>query len=201
MNPLAAISKNLRELEKAWGQIKTPETMEKARDAWHATHRRVCPMREPEGPVVSAASVEGEGVSLTVTFGEKQDAPQSVSVGPERVYGSGVGESFKDGVTTVFPADYKPITEEPAVEGDLPGQTGTFYPETVTAEPEVNWIGGWPEYAQVKVVGLFPNRRSLKGSLSDGRTVHVERKMGWEPGEVRCRLIYAGAAPRYRTMA
>lgn len=91
--------------------------------------------------------------------------------------------------------------EEKAIEGDLPGTSGTFYPETVSSVPEPKWIGGWPEYAFIEVVGLFPNRRSLKGTIGDGRTVHVERRMDWRPGRIKGRLVRAGASALYRTMA
>lgn len=209
MNPLAAINKNLRELEKAWGKIKSPETLDKAREAWHATHKRVCPVREPEGRVGvwtdTALSEASGGGGATVTLGGDQNAPASVSVGSGFVS----REEWKDGVTTVYPRDYKPFVDEgergPGVceheiEGDLEG-SGTFVVETVVPSvPEPQWIGGWPEYAFIEVVGLFPNRRSLKGTIGDGRTVHVERRMDWKPGRIKGRLVRAGAAPLYRCM-
>lgn len=193
MNPLAAINKNLRELEKAYGQIRSEETRTKADNAIGDVIGRIRPVQAVSVWTDTALSEASGGGGATVTLGADQNAPASVSVGSAFVS----KETWKDGVTTVYPADY----EEPKIEGDLEG-SGTFYPETVVASvPEPQWIGGWPEYAFIEVVGLFPNRRSLKGTIGDGRTVHVERRMDWKPGRIKGRLVRAGAAPVYRTMA
>ncbi len=196
MNPLAAISKNLRELESAYGKIRTDETREKANSAINSVMDRIQPprveLREVTFPSIAPLVEEFMAPVATVTLGADQNAPASVSVGSAYVS----KETWKDGVTTVYPAGY----EEPVVEGDVNGTSGTFYTETVTSVPEPQWIGGWPEYAFVEVVGLFPNRRSLKGTIGDGRTVHVERRMDWKPGRIKGRLVRAGAAPLYRTI-
>ena len=95
-----------------------------------------------------------------------------------------------------------PFFEEPAIEGDLPGTTGTFYTETFQTESPVEIIGGWPDKSEVKLIGLAPNRRMLRGTLGDGRLVSIERKQPWTAGAVvQTKLIRAGASPLYRIMA
>lgn len=205
MNPLASISKSLRELETSYGKIKTEETREKAQNAIADVMGRIRPVGAVSVWSDTALSEASGGGGATVTLGEDQKRPESVSVGSAFVS----KETWEDGTTTVYPAGYKPFVDEgergPGVceheiEGDLEG-SGTFYPETVVASvPEPQWIGGWPEYAFIEVVGLFPNRRSLKGTIGDGRTVHVERRMDWKPGRIKGRLVRAGSAPVYRTM-
>lgn len=196
MNPLASIAKSIRELEKSYAQCKSPETKQKANNAIEGAIGR---MGWPPASV-SVGFKEFRVVNGVVS-------PPSVTEGSGAVSMGSVTVSSSNGVTTVYPADYKPFVDEgepgpgvceegPEVIGDLPGTTGEF--ETVVTEPE---IGGWPERASVIVSGLAPNRRMIRGSLKDGRVVSVERSMGreWKPGiEVRCRLVRAGASPLYR---
>lgn len=116
------------------------------------------------------------------------------------------------GVTTVFPSNYNTVAscEVPVIEGDVNGSSGTFYTETMVttlpaAETPVEQIGGWPVIATVAIMGLAPNRRSLKGRVtvgSDSKIVSVERKPGVQTGSnVKGLLVRAGAAPLYRVVA
>jgi len=220
MNPLASIAKNLRELEASYGKIKSEETREKAQIAIGMACGRMAvpPLPNVDLQLVAFAKPEsvsvasGGSVTLEADLGRvgENNVTASVSVGSVGV--TGIKTEWKDGVTTVYPVE-KPfvdegepgpgaclpvVPEEPAVEGDVGGSSGTFYPETV--ESPVEMIGGWPERSEINVVGLFPNRRSLRGLLPDGRGVHVERRMDWKVGMIRGRLVRAGAAPLYRTI-
>ena len=123
---------------------------------------------------------------------------------------SGITTVSSSGTTTVYPADYVPssvpffstqpiVPEEPFIEGDTPGATGTFYTETLITESPPEMIGGWPDKSLVRVLGLAANRRHIRGTLGDGRMVAVERKEPWTAGsEVRAKLVRAGASPLYR---
>ncbi len=211
MNHLSIVNKHLKGLEAAYSSIRTEETRERAKLSIQMACGRMAVPGLPDVDVkpvefvrpgsVSAAS--GESITLGGVVGGPvvQEASGVVSEASVRVEVPFVDQGGPGPGVVAIPV----VPEEPAVVGDLEG-SGTFYPETVTAHDvgaaEVaNEIGGWPEYAQIRTVGLYPNRRSVKGFLGDGRTVHVERRLGWVPGEIRGRLVRAGSSPLYRITA
>ncbi len=208
MNPLASIAKSLRELETAYGKIKSEETRVKAQSAIQKSLGEMCPVQA----VSQWSTIAGESTAPTATFsgggsvtiGENWNAPESFSA--SSVGTTGLMQTWVNGVTTVYPKKEEVFVDEGEpgpgsclpreIEGDV-GGTGTFYPETVTEE-----IGGWPMKAIIQIVGLAPNRRLLKARLGDERMVSVERGMRpWRPGEkVISKLVRAGSSPLYRIM-
>ncbi len=215
MNPLASIAKSLRELETAYGKIKSEETRGKANSAINSVMERIGPcvvtysqpeveLRPVAFPSIAPLVEEFMKPVATVTIGENWNAPESFSA--SSVGTTGLMQTWVNGVTTVYPKKEEVFVDEGEpgpgsclpreIEGDV-GGTGTFYPETVTEE-----IGGWPMKAIIQIVGLAPNRRLLKARLGDERMVSVERGMRpWRPGEkVISKLVRAGSSPLYRIM-
>ena len=76
--------------------------------------------------------------------------------------------------------------------------------EVVRVEPEptaVELLDGWPMRAELKVKGLFPNRRRLRAELPDGRIVALERKPGLQTGSVvHGKLVLGGRPPLFRSV-
>ena len=210
-NQLAVCSKHLRGWKEAFGKIVGEEAKLKAKDA-------IIKALVEAFPVVDGLPV----------------------VNMPRPAFSGTVTHTAGGVTTVFPAGTTvsastvstssatlPIVpEEPAIEGDVNGSSGTFYAEVVTAgytlnpsipvspddiikpvdpvctlAPVVEMLAGWPMTAKATVAGLAPNRRSTLGRLEDGRGVNIERSVfhNLKAGDsVAVRLIRAVAYPLYR---
>jgi len=184
MNPLPTIKKHIRALDAAFDKIKSPETKKQA------------------GGLIREAFIRYEGFclpSLTVTEAPTIAPQSSETLGGVTVFPA-VPESSVDGLLAAMQGDGVVASdEEPAVEGDLPGATGPFYPETVVAPAEQ--IGGWPCTAEVEIIGLAPNRRSLKAKLvQDGRPVSMERSLqNWKAADrVAGKLVRAGQYPMYR---
>ncbi len=175
MNHIAIINKHVRALQATYSNIGSSETKQKARDAVVGMLSSWWGSRETWGAGVVAM--------------QPIPVPVEVSVPTEAVSTPVVAESGCG-------ANTEPVAL-PVIEGDLPGATGTFYAETVVAP--VAQIGGWPVAASMTVIGLAPNRRTVKGRLEDGRVVSLERSGSWKAGDVvGVRLIRAGTFPLFR---
>ena len=60
-------------------------------------------------------------------------------------------------------------------------------------------IDSWPSSSPITILGLAPNRRSLRASLPDNRVVSVERIPQIQIGSTpQARLVRAGRYPLYR---
>ena len=60
-------------------------------------------------------------------------------------------------------------------------------------------IDSWPSSSPITILGLAPNRRSLRASLPDSRIVSVERIPQIQIGDTpHARLVRAGRYPLYR---
>lgn len=206
MNYDAMIRKHLKGLEETYGAITKDETRDRAREqirmsfsrmaipCWENVAVRPVPFVSP-GMTVTA-TVNGDPVSVVLEPVSDHAAELPMLVPPPPA----VEPDLRSAGITTFCA------EEPAIEGDLPGTSGTFYAETMQTEspptvsesaPEL--IGGWPNHSLAKVMGLAPNRRMLKAFLPDSRIVSVERKEPWTAGtEVKVKLMRAGSSPLYR---
>ena len=186
MNYDAMVKKNLAALEAAFAEMK-PVTKERCGAMVRDAVARMMPVPAPLPVTIPADPL----ARAMVEDGIVKSPPVWNGV-----------TTTSDGVSTfVKVIDEHPV-EEPAIEGDLPGTTGTFYTETFQTESPVEFIGGWPDKSEVKLIGLAPNRRMLRGTLGDGRLVSIERKQPWTAGAVvQTKLIRAGASPLYRMMA
>lgn len=199
MNYDAMIRKHLKGLEETYGAITKDDTRDRAREMISAAFARMGYGAENASPKLTGVADGGDRSFSTV-------APVGV-ISDASISFHGVVTTSTGGTTTVYPIP--PPAEEPAIEGDLPGATGTFYAETMQTDsppavsesvPEL--IGGWPNHSLAKVMGLAPNRRMLKAFLPDSRIVSVERKEPWKAGEeVKVKLMRAGSSPLYRMVA
>lgn len=188
MNPLNSIRKHLVGLEASYVGIKTDTTRAKAKDMILESCSRMGMGFLPlvVGETVTALSQNEIQVTETVDSGTTVSLSVDCSVGETGILSPVVGESAPKAVET-------PVL--PVVVGGA--EVGS--PPVVVTE-RVELVGGWPITGEIEVVGLAPNRRTLKGKLGDGRTVSMERSLKpWKVGEVvRAKLIRAGTYPLYR---
>lgn len=211
MNPLNSIKMHLKGVEKAYGQIVTSETRDKATEIIQGGVSRMGipavfvgmpPVVEYGNPVVPQ---DLPAVAVVATEGYKATTTDSLPVESKETGFPGVSTTVANGVTTVYPHDYEEGERGPGafsheIEGDTDKAERDIDP---CLAPKVDMIGGWPERGEVEVWGLAPNRRHLRGKLDDGRVVTIERTFGreWKPNEkVTCRLVRAGAACLYRVV-
>lgn len=198
MNPLASISKSIREMEKAYGQCKTPESTKKAQDA---IRMAVARMGVPELFVTLPKEVPFEEVGAPSVFLAVEGANVGGAVG-SRVDGEKgvVGkESGSVGVVEEREVILTPVSDHEHEVGGVFGCDGVVEQKVVDVnEPPVD---GWPVRGKIKVRGLFPNRRRLCGELEDGRVVAVERKPGVQTGSVVVgKIVLGGRPPLYRVV-
>lgn len=195
MNQLAIIRKHLKGIDMAFDGVKTTETKKRAggmiREAFHRYEGFCLPALEVGGTVTV------DPVPAVTLVADVYPGTLGGEVG-----GLGVGVAAEVGrpVEAVETASVWVCAVEEV--------TGTFAPSTLVGPEGVDvlpdkMIGGWPELAEVEIIGLAPNRRSLKGWLvADRRTVSVERGLrSWKAGDVvKTRLVRAGQFPLFRIM-
>jgi len=209
MNHIAIVNKHLKGLESAFAAIGSTETLQKAREAVRQTNLKLG--IEPRSEM-SCLQAQSEGVAAvpTITFVVgRSDSVGGVSAPISSQNVCTATETGSDSLSSAFLNDGV-VAEEPSdpkIEGDLPGCTGTFYyetvrtPESAAGDPEIELIGSWPASALITVIGLAPNRRSVKCRLPepDGRIVSMERSGTWKAGdEVKVKLVRAGTYPLFR---
>jgi hypothetical protein len=199
MNYLAQVKKHATLMEVAYGNIVTPETGSKAFEVIRDSLGRM-------GFNPSGIPVGSTGGVVTVVSGE----PNSVTTGlcaPAVESPATVTEAAQDGLLMAMINGGVVVSETPKVEGDVGSTSGMFTVEAghlvKDPSPEPDKVGGWPAEAEIEIVGLAPNRRSLKAKLLDGRTVSLERTLtNWKAADkVKGKLVRAGAFPLYRMVA
>lgn len=209
MNQLAVLNKHLRLAGEANAKITGVESRKKANEA------------------IRGFAVEVGGFSLgELLEGAAQVTVQvpSVILGvPEPLAVCSVGGSTEIPTTELRPVEaaisasaeiYKgnpvlePVTDHKFEVGEPGPGVMEVIGDTHVAEQDVvadpiPQVGGWPMTGEVSIMGLAPNRRSLRAKLPDGRTVSVERNLSnWKVADsVKCRLIRAGQYPLYRIVA
>lgn len=205
MNHLAIVRKHLRGLESAYGQITGVDTKRKAREELSDAYFRII------GPVVGETATVDSATTITATIDGIATPAQLLPDMPVKAAETPEAAIPAAPILAYTPAASLETPSVPEVVGDLPGQTGTFYPETAVADQSpvpvaVPSVDGWPVEAKLTVIGLSANRRHLKGRVwteeggDSGRLVCMERNLGaWKVGDaVKAKLIRAGANPLYR---
>lgn len=196
MNPLASLKKHLTGIQTVMRGKMKPETRQKAAEMIFGVLYVY-----GQNPVEPAKGVSAE-------FAEAPPAPpvmyrESWNNAPEAKETAFMDQGEPGpGVVPVIAAEVvlTPVSDH-EIEGDN-GGSGMFYPSSVTMGGPVEEIGGWPAEAEVEMLGLASNRRSIRG-VSGGKAVCVERSLGnvWKAGErVKCRLVRAGGVPLYRML-
>lgn len=211
--PLTEAKRRLGQLERCVGKIKRESSRVEMREAVLAAVGRMGygaeeSLGEQSAPVVPSPAV----ASVTVAENAKTVVLEPVSDHAAELPGdavSFVGNEVVNNLTgerrNVPSAPLVFSKEEPAIEGDVNGSSGTFYAETVEVAAPVEKVDGWPVSAKLVILGLSPNRRMLRGHLRLGeafKVVSVERKVGVQTGaEVTAKLMMAGQSPLYRVVA
>ena len=171
MNPLNSIKSHLKHIESMWGAIKSEDTRLKARAMIDEASSRMLLPTNTVNVVPSEFLGSGEALGCAPT----EPPPEPKETPPT------------------------PILESPFTVGGAPASSPippTDLPTVSLSEP---LIDSWPPSSPITILGLAPNRRSLRASLPDNRIVSVERipqiQIGATP---QARLVRAGRYPLYR---
>jgi len=178
-NHVLTCQKALKDWASAYEKIKGVEAKRKAREG----------IQDLFSSVVGVPGTANSGPTVTLTV-DASEMPVGASVSHDPTGG-------------ILPPNYPVESKGMAFVDEGEAGPGIMEGDLEPAErdiPPVEMVDGWPMRAEIKVIGLAPNRRMLKGVLGE-KFVSVERKPGWANRVYPMKLIRAGIAPLYRICA
>ena len=186
-NYVSACGGHLKRWVEGYGKIKGEGARKRARDG----------LIDLYSSVVSV----GGGEVVTVVTGDTVtvDSGTTTTFSVSTVSGDSSVASVPVVAKETAPVEVPSVPVE--IEGDVGGTGMIDAVVEEKAEAPVEVVGSWPMVGKFDLIGLAPNRRTLKGRMvGDGRVVSLERNLkAWKSGDtVNAKLIRAGAFPLYR---